>query len=106
MGKSSRDKGQRGEREVAQRFRDYGFAETERSGAEGQKNGDLAYVPDYTEIRFRETLNIPGWVRECAEKAGERNWALVFRRTREPWSVCISLDRYLELLVKEEPDGS
>ena len=97
-GRGSRQKGKVGELDIVHAFQDAGFPEAHRNTIDGQVDGDIAKVPDYTEVRRRETLAIPAWVRECEERCPEgRDWALVFRRSREPWTVCISLDHYLRL---------
>ena len=101
MGAASRRKGKANELAVAHAFQDNGWPDACRNTIDGQIEGDLLNVPDYTEVRRRETLAIPAWIRECEEKSGERDWALVFRRSREPWSVCVSLGHYLDLIGRQ-----
>jgi hypothetical protein len=108
MGALSRNKGKRGEREVVAAFRDAGFSHVERDLKDNQVDGDILNAPAYTEVRWRETLSIPAWVRECIEKSRGRSWALWFRRSREPWCVVVSAEEYLNLLAakhlpREEP---
>jgi hypothetical protein len=103
MGAKSRRKGQRGEREVAAIFTGAGIP-MRRSGAEGQLEGDLANDANlYVEVRYRETLSIPAWLREVEQKKGDRLGALVFRRSREPWHVAITLSDYIALLTHSRP---
>lgn len=78
----------------------------------GQKDGDAVIefggdgLPHiYAEVRRRERLAIPDWLREIAEKAGGSRWrTLIFRRSREPWHVAIPLDQYIELLNRARGD--
>lgn len=100
-GRAARRKGKRGELEVVRKFREYGFEDAARSQrGVAQTEGDVQNVPDMTEIRRRETLHMPKWIAECRDKRGDREWALVFRRSNEPWSVAIDLDHYLDLLAR------
>lgn len=68
----------------------------------GQEDGDLEIGLGgsiYAEVRFRETLEIPAWLRELEAKAPARSdRALIFRRSREDWHVAIPLDDYIDLL--------
>lgn len=109
MGKPSRDKGKRGERAVCARFVAKGIpcnrAWEGQSKPGGQLDGDLDLPTDlpldYAEVRYRETLNIPAWLREIEERAPEgARRALIFRRSREDWTVAVPLDQYLDLLNK------
>jgi hypothetical protein len=96
--RGSRRKGQAAEREVAAIFTDAGIP-MRRSGAEGQLEGDLANDRNlYVEVRRRETLSIPAWIREVEQKKGDRQGALVFRRSKEPWHVAIPLEDFIDLL--------
>jgi hypothetical protein len=103
MSAKSRRKGQVAEREVAAIFTDAGIP-MRRSGIEGQLEGDLANDRNlYVEVRRRETLSIPAWLREVEEKKGDRHGALVFRRSKEPWHVAIPLEDYIDLLKRSRP---
>jgi hypothetical protein len=105
MGRASRSKGKRGEREVVKRFIAAGVPcrrrWEEQSKPGGQENGDLAIGEAeevYAEVRHQEVLRIPAWLREVEEKAKGRPRALIFRRNREDWHVAVPLDDYIELL--------
>lgn len=109
MAKASRDKGKVAEREVAGIFNVQGLpcrrAWEDQSKPGGQEDGDLVVgLPDppYIEVRRRETLSIPAWLREVEEGAGGRRHALIFRRSREPWHAAIPLDHYVTLLKAEQ----
>jgi hypothetical protein len=113
MGRMSRQKGKRGEREVVQRFIARGVpcrrAWEDQSKPGGQADGDLEIGEGtglvgtiYAEVRFRETLAIPEWLREieAATDAVDdgRFRALIFRRSREDWHVAVPLNDYIDLL--------
>lgn len=102
MGKPSRDKGKAAERDVVNRFKARGIKARrlwEDSSKGGQDQGDIEIevaVPPYIEVRRRETLDIPGWLREIEGEGNER--ALIFRRSREDWHVAIPLSYFIDLL--------
>lgn len=98
-GRTSRTKGKTGELEVVKRFKEWGWRQAARTqrGAP-QTDGDISGVPDFVEVRRRETLAVPAWLAEVREHAGDRPWALIFRRSNEPWTVAVDLDHYLDLL--------
>ncbi len=101
-GRPSRRKGNRGENEVAECFRQAGYT-VERRGV-GFSGDDLRVqeLPEfYLEVRRRERLMIPQWCREIAEKGQGKVPVLIFRRSRERWHVCLSLEDFLNLLSSE-----
>lgn len=99
MPRRERIKGKVAELEVVHAFDDAGFP-CRRSGDTGQIVGDLDGLPDlYVEVRRRERLDMPGWIREVADETPEgKVGVLAFRRSREPWHVCIGLEDFLTLL--------
>jgi hypothetical protein len=108
---TSRDKGKRAELEVVHAFTDAGFVcrrRWEDSRAKGgQLEGDLEIGGLkhnlYAEVRRREKLSLPSWIREVEEKApGGWHRAVIFRRNREDWHVATPLDQYIALLGDEE----
>ena len=122
MGKPSRDKGKRGEREVVERFARDSYIDARRdwesqSKPGGQKYGDIQLttpkhhgpgndrLPVYLEVRRRASqLDIPAWIREVEEQAPSGFYrAVVFRRDREDWHVAIPLDEYIDLLERRFP---
>jgi hypothetical protein len=96
----SRQKGQRGERDVCARFTAAGIPMKRNvEGSRGQLEGDGDNQDNlYVEVRHRETLAIPAWNREVAQKKGDKLGLLVYRRNREDWHVSIPLDDFLPLL--------
>jgi hypothetical protein len=105
---SSRRKGKTGEREVVRRFVAAGVscrrAWEDQSKPGGQVGGDLSFEdadilhPPYVEVRRRNTLDMPAWLREVEAAAYSYRRAVIFRRDNEDWHVAIPLSYYIELL--------
>lgn len=103
MGAMSRNKGKRGELEVVHGYQSAGFPDAHRNTIDGQVDGDIADIPDYAEVRRRETISFSTWVAECRAKCGKRPWALWTRRSGEEWAVTLEGERYLWLLAQAAP---
>lgn len=98
MGKPSRDKGLLGEREVRHEFEQAGFSVRSLQG-EGDNLIVLADFVLHIETKRRETIAIHQWMQQATEEAPPGAMPIVaFRRSREPWAVCLSLDHFLKLL--------
>ena len=105
MGKSSQRKGADGERELADKLRQYGY-EVERGGS--MTFGD---VPDLTglpgvhiECKRVERLNVPEAMQQAvrdAERFHDGMPALFHRRNRQPWLVTIRLEDFMRLYGRE-----
>lgn len=104
-GRTSRSKGKRGELEVVHLYQEHGFTNAKRTGDAQQVAGDIAGVPDYTEVRRRERQQFSAWIAECREESGDKDWALFTRRSTEPWAVTVDAEHYLELLRKAQVYG-
>jgi len=109
MGKMSRDKGARGEREVLEIYREHGFAGTRGFQSGGQGGGDLVgTMPDIPEVKFVETLRFWDHVSQASDAVtaiggiGQAvGWCLWIRKSRKPWTVTIPAERYMQLLEIE-----
>lgn len=109
MSKSERDKGLRGEREVAERYRAAGF--TVR-GLEG--GGDHAIVRDpetglriHSEVKRQETARPWPWIAQAAAEAPPGAVPVVhFRRNASAWMVLLSLDDFLGILAAERQESA
>ena len=100
MGRPSRQKGARGERDFRDLLRRHGFT-CERDGSE---RGDLIHnVPGtHIEVKRRETLAIPTWIRQADADAPLGTVAVVaFRANRQPWRVVLAADEFLRLKALE-----
>jgi len=95
----SRNKGANGEREVRDIVRAHGFS----ADRDGRLDWDLRHdVPGvHLEVKRRETLAIPAWIRQAEEDAAKHvppvEACVVFRQSHQPWRVVVSLDHYLKL---------
>ncbi len=103
MGAMSRNKGARGEREVCEAYREYGF-EAERtplSGALSWMKGDVTTsLPDiHIEVKRTERLAVWDALMQAESDARDgQEPVLHFRRNHSGWYVCISLDFFLRLM--------
>jgi len=103
MPRAQRDKGKRGEREVAAVLREHGF----RARRDGRLEADLAHDVDgyHFEVRRRETLALPAWTRDAEQAAEGRVPIVVYRRSGEPWRAVIPLDELARLLALKRVAG-
>lgn len=109
MGRASRDKGKRGEREVAQILRAHGYTDAHR-GAQYTGNAhdgqdDVVGLPGWhIEVKRTETLSVYKAYEQArrdieARRQAEPDKAVVIhRRSGKPWVAIISLDDFLALL--------
>jgi hypothetical protein len=113
VGKASRDKGARGEREVAGVFRSHGI-EADRTPNSGglQTPGDLVGVEGFTiEVKRCNVWRVPEWIWQAYESAAAApvasRPAVAFRRDRRAaydppadWHALVALDVLCELIAK------
>lgn len=100
MGKMSRDKGARGEREVASLFREGGFPEADRGARLGKSGDDVIRVQDlHIEVKYRERLDLWGSLEQAEKDAPPlMEPVLAFRRNHQPWRAAVDLEYFLGLL--------
>ena len=104
-GRRSRDKGKRGELEVAAVLCAAGFdaRRTPNSGGLSWR-GDIVGVPGYViEVKRQESLAVPAWLRQAAADAAVCHSVPVvaFRRSGEPWHAILLLEELARLLSLE-----
>ncbi len=105
MGNMQREKGKRGERELAGILRENGF-DTRRgqqyNGADG--SADVIGLPGvHIECKRAERLNIGEAVQQAQRDARPGEASVVFhRKNREPWLVTMPLTDWLKLYQKAE----
>jgi Holliday junction resolvase len=101
MSRRERDKGARGEREVATVLRDHGL-EVDRTPNSGGLHiaGDVTGLAGYhVEVKRQETLRLPLWVRQATDEAPEgAEPVVVYRQSGEPWRVVLELDAFAKLV--------
>lgn len=97
---NSREKGKRGERELAAELFKHGFSARrgqQYSGANG--DADVVGLPGiHIECKRVESLNIQKAMDQAESDAKDTEIPAVFhRRNREPWKVTMYLDDFLNL---------
>lgn len=99
-GKASRTKGANAEREVRDILRAAGYEaqRTPYSGALEWLPGDICGTPFFVEIKRCEALRIGEWCEKAEEQADGKPALVIFRRSRQPWRVCLKLSDFLRLL--------
>lgn len=100
MGKMSRDKGKRGEREVASLFRQYGFGA--RRGQQyhgGADSPDVVGVPGlHIEVKRTERLSLYDALAQAKRDAGEEELPVVIHRKNDSeWVVIMSFSDWMQL---------
>lgn len=108
MSRAERDKGARGEREVAAIFRKHGFDCDRTPNSGGLRiRGDLyGNVPLHVEVKRQETLRLPLWLRQAEIDAGAAfgRYApaevpvVTFRQNGGKWYATLPLDDLARLL--------
>lgn len=106
MGKASRDKGKRGERDVAKILREHGYADARR-GVQyhgGGDSPDVVGLPGiHIEVKRVESLRLYDALDQSEHDAAAGEIPVVFhRRDKKPWVAILRLDDFLELLRKDE----
>lgn len=101
MGRSSQRKGADGERELAALLRSYGY-NVERGGSLSfGEVPDLSGLPGvHVECKRAEALRLSEWMAQAerdSEKFRDGVPAVFFRRSREPWMVCMKLTDWIAL---------
>ena len=104
MSKMSRDKGKRGELEVAAIMRSHGFEA--RRGQQRRGGGDspdvIHNIPNlYVEVKLREQFNLYAALEKATQEAFHLDTPVVFhRRKRKNWLVTMDADDFLILVKK------
>lgn len=102
MGRASREKGKRGEREFAEALRDAGWTDARRGrqyrGTEDSP--DVVGLPGvHLEVKRRERLEVEKWCLQVEAEAPEGAVPVVaWRRNRQRWRVSLPLEDFLRLL--------
>ena len=107
-GKRSRDKGKRGEREVAKIFQKAGFharRSVQYNGRPGTA-ADVVGVPGlHLEVKFVEKERIREWYRQAERDAtaslDKDIPVIVHRKSWESWLVTMSLEDFIKIIKQE-----
>ena len=91
MSRASRQKGQRGEREICKLLAEKFGGEFKRNLSQTQDGGyDVLGLDGFAiEVKFQEKLSIEKWYKQAVDQAEEKTPVLFFRRSREPWRVAL-----------------
>ena len=92
-GKASRDKGQRGEREVCKMLQDeLGLDSLSRNLSQTRNGGcDIAELEGWSiEVKFQEHLNLSAAWQQALNQCKNTKPLLIYRKSRQPWK-CILL---------------
>lgn len=94
---NSRDKGARGERELANKLSEYGYKCRRGQQFSGVEGEDVLGLPNiHIECKFVERLNIWDAVEQSKRDAKEGQiWTVMHRKSRKPWLVTLSLDDFM-----------
>ncbi len=104
MGKPSRDKGKRGEREAAAKWQELFGVPTRRSQqfcGRSEESDDIIGQPGVSiEVKRRQQLNLAKAVEQAVAEAKEGHVAVVLHRAdRQPWLITLQLDDLPDLVV-------
>ncbi len=105
MGKPSRDKGVRGEREAATKWQELFGVPMRRSqqycGASDESDDIVGQVGVSIEVKRRQRFNLAQAVEQAVSEAREGHVAVVLHRAnRQPWLVTLQLDDLPDLVVR------
>lgn len=94
MSRASRQKGQRGEREVCKILAEKLGGKYKRNLSQTQDGGyDVLGLDGWAiEVKFQETLSIEKWWKQAVEQSSEdKKPVLFFRKSRTDWRVVVPL---------------
>lgn len=98
---NSRNKGRRGEQELAKELRSYGYAEARRGQQFSGSNGDadVVGIPKvHIEVKRTEALNLDAAMEQSISDAREGEIpVVVHRKNRKPWKVTQLLPDWMEM---------
>ena len=96
---NSRDKGARGERELAAKLKEHGFNAYRGVQYHGGENSPdvVCFTDIHIECKRVETLNIDKAMEQAMRDCGKKKPAVFHRRNGKPWKVTMLLDDWIEL---------
>lgn len=97
---NSRQKGARGEREIAEILRGYGYTDARRSAQYCGNTGEAADVVGvaglHIEVKYREQVRDELYMEQAEHDARKGDLPLVlYRRSREQWKALMRLDTFM-----------
>ena len=101
MGKASQRKGRAAELELCRLLNERGIPATPGDPLSFGTQPDVSGVPGvHVEVKRHERIEIMTWMRQSeqdAERFRDGAPAVFFRRSREPWLVCMRLEDWLKI---------
>lgn len=101
MSKAQREKGKRGEREIANMLKEMGF-DARRTAQYCGNTGDASDVVGiegfHLEIKRCETTKIPEWMRQAKSDCGGNIPCVVHRRSKEEWLATLPAEEFFRIL--------
>ena len=97
---NSREKGKRGEREVAQLFRDAGIDArrgVQYSGGEDSPDVVTEWGWLHVEAKYQERMRLYEWMDQAVNDGTGKVPVVVHRCTRKPWLVTMRWDDWIRL---------
>ena len=100
VSRAERDKGARGEREVAAVLRAHNLPAVRTPNSGGlQVRGDLTGVPGYHfEVKRQETARVSLWTRQAHAECGDAVPVVVWRQNASQWFAILPLQDLAKLL--------
>lgn len=96
---NSKEKGKRGELEIAALLREYGFAGqrgVQYSG--GPDSPDVLGLPGvHIEVKRVEKLNVHDAMKQADRDSGEKIPVVIHRKNRTPWLVTMNFDDFMKI---------
>lgn len=108
MGKASRDKGARGERELAGILNEMGINDAHRGYVQFKQSDLVGIKGIHPEVKRVEKLNIHEAMRQAVKEAEKRNDGkptVFHRKNRGKWLVTMLLEDWVEIYKKGNIDG-
>ncbi len=107
---NSKQKGKRGELELAKKLKEYGFSDTHRTvqynGKADDSKADLCGLPGiHVECKRVEKLNIDSAMGQAIRDHSEGEMPVVFhRKSRSDWMVTMRLEDWMQLYKGKAPE--
>ena len=96
---NSKEKGKRGELEIAELLRSYGY--DGRRGVQYSGGPDSPYVLGmpgvHIEVKRVEKLNVHDAMKQAERDSGEKIPVVIHRKNRTPWLVTMNFDDFMKI---------
>jgi hypothetical protein len=102
VGKSSLDKGKRGERELAAYLNERGFESRRGRQYSGDPSAPdiISTLPFFIECKRTESISIYPVLEKARQDAGDQPTVIFHRRNNRPWITILSAEEFLKLIER------